>query len=228
MAHSNPMAPSALVRFTNSKVTAPPPLPPAPPGWRLARAILADVFLSSVKAPVTSEADLLTQARQLDARALGHIHDQYYPEIYRFALYRLSDEDAAHDLAAETFMRLLEALHAGRAPTTTLRGWLFGVAAHLVADHFRRKPTVPLADDFPDTRSPSDEAEQRWQQQAVRQAVHHLTPEQQDVLGLRFGNGFSLEQTAEALGKSITAVKALQFRAVEALRRALTHTGAEL
>jgi RNA polymerase sigma-70 factor (ECF subfamily) len=174
-----------------------------------------------VTQPVPTEAELLAQAQQLDARALGQIHDQYYPELYRFALYRTGDTEAAQDIVSEVFVRLLDALHRRRAPQITLRGWLFGVASHLVADHFRRQPAAALDDGFIANGSTSAEAEFRLQKQAVRRALQSLTTEQQDVLGLRFGDGFSIDQTAAALGKSATAVKALQFRAMEALRRAL-------
>lgn len=175
---------------------------------------------------VPTEAELLTQAQQLEARALGQIHDQYYPELYRFALYRTDDPEAAQDIVSEVFVRLLDALHQKRPPQTTLRGWLFGVAAHLVADHFRRRPTVALDEELIAHGSTSAEAEARLRKQSVRRALQRLTAEQQDVLGLRFGDGFSVEKTAEALGKSVTAVKALQFRATEALRRALAEEDA--
>ncbi len=193
-----------------------------------ARDILVGQTQQMVTPSVPTEAELLAQARRLDARALGQIHDQYYPELYRFALYRTDDPDAAQDIVSEVFVRLLDALHKQRAPQTTLRGWLFGVAAHLVADHFRRKPreSTPLDEDWVSNGSTSAEAETRLQKQAVRRALQRLTAEQQDVLGLRFGDGFSVEQTAEALGKSVTAVKALQFRASESLRRALAEENA--
>jgi RNA polymerase sigma-70 factor (ECF subfamily) len=170
------------------------------------------------------EAARLARAREWDSRALGQIHDQYYQEIYRYALYRTGESTAAEDIASEVFLRLLNALHARRAPQTTLRGWLFGVAAHLVADHFRRAPreSVPLtwtiADPAP---SPAAEVEANIRQQQVRAAIRRLTSEQQEVLALRFGSGFSVAETAQALGKSEAAVKALQFRALESLRQRL-------
>lgn len=191
------------------------------------RDILVNQIATFVIQPVTDDTALLNRVKALDPRALGQIHDQHYPEIYRFALYRTDDPETAEDIAAEVFVRLLDALHAGRAPQTTLRGWLFGVAAHLVADHFRRVPTAPLDEEFIASHSPSDEAEELVQRQQVQRALRTLTAEQQNVLSLRFGDGFSVEKTAEAMGKSVTAVKALQFRAVEALRRALQHTRAE-
>jgi RNA polymerase sigma-70 factor (ECF subfamily) len=175
-------------------------------------------------APPDSDAALLARARDLDGRALALIHDQYYTALYRYALYRLGEPEAAADVAAEVFVRLLDALHRGRAPQTSLRGWLFGVAGHLVVDHYRRRPAAPLSDDLPDpggAQAVAGEAEARLARAAVQAELRRLTDEQQQVLALRFGDGFSVEETATTLGKSVTAVKALQFRAVEALRRAL-------
>lgn len=166
---------------------------------------------------------LLQQARIGDARALAEIHDRYYPKLYRYALYRLGDAAAAQDVAGEVFVRLLDTLRAGRPPQSTLGGWLFGVAAHLVADHFRRAPreSVPISDGLRSHASTALEAEERLQHQQLRETMRQLTPEQQEVIALRFGDGFSLEQTTEIMGKSVNAVKALQFRATAALRRAL-------
>lgn len=171
----------------------------------------------------TPQTALLKRVRTGDKHALGEIHDRYYPALYRYALFRLGDDAAAQDVAAEVFLRLLDAVQAGRPPRTTLGGWLFGVAAHLVADHFRRAPreSVPLSETLASHASPAVEAEQNLQHHELRTAIRQLTFEQQTVLALRFGNGFSLEQTAEAVGKSVNAVKALQFRATEALRRML-------
>jgi RNA polymerase sigma-70 factor, ECF subfamily len=170
----------------------------------------------------TAEAELLAMARALDARALGQIHDEYYPEIYRYALYRVGETEAAADIAAEVFLRLLNALHAGRPPQTTLRGWLFGVAAHQVADYWRRdRAPVELSEDLTDGSSVAGEVEDRLQRSEVRRALRRLTEEQQQVLALRFGDGFSVEESAAVMGKSATAIKALQFRALEALRRYL-------
>ena len=177
--------------------------------------------ISRPSAPVTDEAALLARARELDARALAEIHDRYYPELFRYAAFRTDDQAAAQDIASEVFVRLLDTLHVGRAPRTTLRGWLFGVAAHLVADHFRRRPMGPLADTLMAANAPAAEAEENLRRRAVNAALRRLTPEQQNVLALRFGEGSSVEETAAAIGKSVNATKQLQWRAVEALRRLL-------
>ena len=90
-------------------------------------------------------------------------------------------------------------------------------------DHLRRKyrrPEEEISDTMPDL-SPSIAAEidQREQNELVNSAYAQLTPEQQNVLALRFGQGYSLEETANLLNKNVNAVKALQFRALASLQR---------
>lgn len=55
----------------------------------------------------------------------------------------------------------------------------------------------------------------------ARQALRMLAAEQQEVLILRFGQLLSLQETADVMNKTISAVKSLQFRAVDTLRRIL-------
>ena len=164
--------------------------------------------------------------RSLDAQAISEVHNRYYPALYRFLRYRLGDEIAAEDLTAEVFVRLLEALHAGRGPESNLRGWLMGTAAHMANDHYRKQYARPVVE--LDERLESDHShdplfvtEGREHQRLVQASLKKLTDEQQQVLSLRFGSGYSLEETAEAMGKKANAIKALQFRALEALRKGL-------
>jgi RNA polymerase sigma-70 factor, ECF subfamily len=170
--------------------------------------------------------DTLTRVRRLDMATLAHIHDRYYPDVYRFIRYRLNDEHISEDIASEVFMRLLDALHQQGGPTKDLRSWLIGTASHLVNDHLRvqySRKTEPIEneDSFVDTNNPEASLDTLMQNQQLRHAITRLTPEQQDVLALRFVEEYSLEQTATHLKKTVNAVKALQFRAIESLKRFL-------
>lgn len=184
-----------------------------------------EVLCRSAVTPMKDEAELLAGARRLDSRALAAIHDRYYPDLYRYVQYRTNDSGVAEDISSEVFMRLLDGLHAGRPPRS-LRAWLFGVANHMVADHFRRaarRVEVALPENLPagQDHDPEAAAGESQRLQDVRHALTQLTEDQQEVLALRFGEGRSLEQTAAELDKSVNAVKQLQFRAVAALRRRL-------
>ena len=91
------------------------------------------------------------------------------------------------------FVRLLEAVKSGRAPRTNLRGWLIGTASHIVADHMRKKyrrPEEQISESLPDLQpGPVSEVDQREQNRIVQSAYAQLTPDQQQVLALRFGQG---------------------------------------
>lgn len=174
---------------------------------------------------MTDDKAQLHRLRQMDGETLGAVHDEYFSEIYRFAHYRLGEHEAAADVAAEVFLHLLEALHAGRGPRKNLHGWLFRTASNTVNDRFRRsyrQPTQPLGQSLPsEAPDPERFAEAQNRYQDLRGAMADLTEEQQKVIALRFGSGLSIEETAAVMDKKPNAVKALQFRAVASLRRLL-------
>ena len=74
-----------------------------------------------------------------DPQALGQLHDEHYPAVYRYLAYRLGDPALSEDLAAETFLRLLAALRKPLIRIDNPRAWLLGTAHHLAMDALRRK-----------------------------------------------------------------------------------------
>jgi len=165
----------------------------------------------------------LKSLRELDAQTIGAIYDQYFSEVYRYVLYRIGDQVLAEDISSDVFIRLLEAVQDGRPPQSNLKGWLIGTASHVVTDHMRKKyrhPEEEISESFADrSPGPASDVDQREQNRIVNGAYAQLTPEQQHVLALRFGQGYSLEETATFMNKNVNAVKALQFRALAALQR---------
>lgn len=172
---------------------------------------------------MTDEHTDLDSLRSLDSQAVGAVYDRYFPEIYRYARYRLGDETLAEDLASEVFVRMLEATRSGGGPRENLRGWLIGTANHMVIDHLRnsyRRPVEPLSESLvSESPSPGEEMEQHEHNCSLHLCLVRLTNEQQHVLALRFGQGYSLEETAAVMKKNVNAVKALQYRALAALHR---------
>jgi len=180
------------------------------------------------------EDQLLIDARRLDLSALSHIHDCFYELLYRYAHRRTGDGQLAEDTASEVFVRLLDALQQGKSPRQSLRGWLFGTASHIVDDYFRhhyrlRKESL---DAHTTLKASSDtDPEHRLQlnltEERLRAALTQLTPEQQHVIALRFGQGLSHREVAQVVDKSEGAVKLLQFRAMQTLRDLLDPSGTE-
>ena len=169
------------------------------------------------------ERSALNGLRKLDSQSIGVIYDQYFIEVYRYVRYRINDDTVAEDIASDVFVRLLEASQKNKGPQTNLKGWLIATASNVVNDHLRRqyrRPAEALSDSMPDMNtSVRAEVDLREQSQAVKAAYTQLTTEQQHVLALRFGQGYSLEETASYMNKKVNAVKALQFRALASLQR---------
>jgi len=168
--------------------------------------------------------DLLARSRKLDQQALGLLHDQLYPQIYRYVCYRLDDPQACEDITSEAFLRLLDVLQKRGTQIQNVRSWLLGTVNHLVNDHFRRTyrrkvDNLEDHDKLPSDHTLETEIDQTYLRREVREALRQLTPDQQNVITLRFTQELSLEETAQVMGKSVNAVKVLQFRAIAALRR---------
>jgi len=177
---------------------------------------------------VCDEERLLDGARELDLNILAEIHDCYYESIYRYVQYRIGDSQTAEDAASEVFVRLLNALNNGKAPQSSLRGWLFGTASHIVNDHYRaryrggdedleRHETLPAHD----AADPEMVVQRVLAHAELRTALADLTDDQQQVVTLRFGQGLSHREVAQLMEKTEGAVKLLQLRALRSLRRML-------
>jgi len=173
--------------------------------------------------PIREEQQFAGELRSLEAQALAGVYDRYSVAVYKYVRYRLGDDRMAEDVASEVFLSLLESLQRGSGPRTNVKGWLLATAGHIVTDHLRRayrRPTESLDDEHPDAgRSLDDEFDRRQRSRDFQRAYQQLTHEQQHVVALRFGEGLSLEETAAITGKNVNAVKALQFRALQAIQR---------
>lgn len=173
--------------------------------------------------PHQEDPSLLWRAQALQPEALAEVYDAYSPAIYAYALRLLGDADLAEECTAETFFRLLKALQNGAGTIQNLRPYLYRVAHNWITDLYRRQPFQPLPLEE-STSSHSDpplehQVEEGLRQAEMRAALQRLTPEQRLVISLRFIEGLDQESVAEALGKPLSAVKALQHRGLQALRR---------
>lgn len=172
---------------------------------------------------IKNESQAMGGLHELDPQIIGAIYDQYFPEVYRYVRYRINDDAIAEDISSDVFVRLLEAVKKRQGPQSNLKGWLIATASNAVNDHLRRqyrRPTEALSESMPDQNSSiTAQVDLREQTRAIQLAYAQLTLEQQHVLALRFGLGYSLEETADSLKKNANAVKALQFRALASLQR---------
>jgi len=168
--------------------------------------------------------EALAQRTPRSPEAFAELYRRYYERIYRYHLARLGDYHDAQDLTARTFLAAFEHL-----PVTHLQGsfagWLFGVARHKLADHYRsRRPHLPLeqAAGLPDHGVTLEQlVAARLDLKRVAAALAALPPERADALALRFFAGLSAAEIGRLLDKTEAAAKMLVYRALQDLQARL-------
>jgi RNA polymerase sigma-70 factor, ECF subfamily len=172
---------------------------------------------------VTDDQVLLKQIHSKQDEALRVIYERYAEPIYQFVRLRINDREQVQDIVADVFLDFLVAVQRDNPPHTNLRGWLFQVARNKVIDHYGKEKKLPqtsLEDWMPDNKglSPESRLLESIQIERIRRALGALVVEQQEVIILRFGQHLNLQETADVMDKSVSAIKSLQFRAVQNLR----------
>ncbi len=147
----------------------------------------------------------------------GQAYDQFSPRIYRYIYHRLGQQAVAEDLTSEVFVRVLRS----RARPDNLGAYLYRTAHNLIVDYVRRNPTAlaPLDEALAhESNDPARLAELEAERNRLRRAIARLSPDQQQVIVLKYLEGLSNAEIGKVLDKPEGAVKALQHRALDALR----------
>jgi RNA polymerase sigma-70 factor (ECF subfamily) len=170
---------------------------------------------------------LVELARGGDKEAFGQLYDHYHVSVFRFLYYRVGQTTLAEDLTAETFFRALRSMGSFRWQGKDFGAWLMTIARNLAADHFKagrtrlEQTTEDLQTLDSSADGPEGEVLSRITNEVLLEALAELPGEQRDCLVMRFLEGFSIAETAEALGRSSGAVKQLQLRGVRNLAKLL-------
>lgn len=176
------------------------------------------------RAPVDLD-QALERARAGDADAFGALYDAYVERIFRYVRLRVGDEMESEDLTEHVFIRAWQAIRRYQDRGRPFSAWLYAIAANVLTDHFRsQRPRGILDPDLIDpspARDPVAAAETNSQRSALERAIRRLSPDQQQVIILRFIEGLSPAEVAATLGKREGTVRVIQHRALVALRSLL-------
>ena len=169
---------------------------------------------------------LVARAQQGDRDALEELYLTHFDRIYSYLHVTAGNRHDAEDLTTQTFLRMLEAIGRFRWQSAPFSAWLFRIAHNLAMDHFRatkrwqpeETPPEPEPDESTSAEASALEAIGR---RSLLDLIEDLSPEQQQVLTLKFVFDFSNAEAGTILGKTEGAVKSLQHRALVSLQRQL-------
>jgi len=180
----------------------------------------------------------LIEAAQGDPARFGEVYENYFALVYAYVARRVRNRDEAEDLTAEVFRKALASLPRFKWRGAPFAAWLFRIASNMIADRSKRVAKEMWLDEAGATArgsssqisKGSDTSQQEDLEDSERRAllfrlVDELAEDQGRVLVMRFAEEKSIREIAAALGRSEGAVKQLQFRALENLRKKLHPRG---
>lgn len=155
--------------------------------------------------------------------AFTGLFEQYGGVVLGFLRARGTPE--AEEVANDVFVAAFTQLDRFEGDEPGFRAWIFQIARHKRIDALRKLGRIGNTIDLDDPAGSDrrgnveDEAIAQLEDRELRAVLEQLTPDQRDVLLLRIIGDLSLDQTTSALDKPVTAVKALQHRALAQLRK---------
>jgi RNA polymerase sigma-70 factor (ECF subfamily) len=174
----------------------------------------------------TEDDRALVETARTDPGAFAPLYRRYAVPVYQYCYRRLGTREQAEDATSQIFLNAFSALSSHR-DDRSFRSWLFSIAHNVVTDSYRARrsfwPTV-IGSHLPDpTAGPEETALSTIEQDEIRSSLNRLPATQKRVLELRLA-GLTHREIAEVLGKRSSAIKMLQFRAIETLRRTMPRT----
>jgi RNA polymerase sigma-70 factor, ECF subfamily len=170
--------------------------------------------------------DLVRRVRANEPLAFEELYERYSARVFGYLYQRLNgDAEEAEDLTADVFTRVYEKIDAFQPQGAPLSAWVFRIAHNRLIDTIRRRPraTRVTLDDAPElVAGPAfGEVDQQVAMDQIKAGLARLTPEQRQVIVLRFLDGKSLAETAAIVKRNEDAVKKLQARGLASLRRGI-------
>lgn len=170
--------------------------------------------------------DLIAQSLAGNTASFGKLYEYYLDEIYQFVFYRVKGQQEAEDLTEAAFMKAWQGLDDNPPRDVPFRLWLYRIARNTIIDHYRtRKEHVSLDEALHvpgETDSPEMVVMHRERVEELKDNLLQLGEDFQEVIICRFVMGLSHSETAVVMARSEQAVRALQYRAIIALRNLIT------
>ena len=189
-----------------------------------------------------AEERLLVEAAQRDPARFATVYENYFELVYAYVVRRMHRRDEAEDLTAEVFHKALANLPRFKWRGAPFAAWLFRIASNMIADRRKRvaregnvsleeSPQVAVTESGASTsltagssrpaRAPQlqqTDLEDNERRAELFRLVSELVEDQRRVVVMRFAEEKSIREIANDLGRSVGAVKQLQFRALQSLR----------
>lgn len=160
-------------------------------------------------------------------RTTEELFERHSETLFTYLRQHTPSREDAEDVLAETFMAALTETKFAHLSESEQVAWLWRVARNKVVDAFRkttirRNASLEQADETiceDETSDPEQIALRQDEAREIRDLLHHLPAQQQEMLQLRFGYGLRCAEIAAILGKREAAVRTMLSRTMNLLRQ---------
>lgn len=163
-----------------------------------------------------SDAGIIARVLHGETELFGILVDRYADEFARYAKYMTGDAEDAADVIQESLVRAFRSLRRCQ-DTGRFKGWLFRIVSNQCKTHLssRRRTVRPLEEayDVPAPDDPAADAEAADVRRRVEGVLQGMPHEHREVLVLKYVEGLSIPEMAEALSASVPALKMRLVRA---------------
>ena len=158
-----------------------------------------------------------------DQEAFGALYDRHAVRVYRHIYYMVGNAPEAEDLTGQAFLQAWQAIDRYQLRGAPFVSWLMRIAHNLGVSYLRsRREKAALPETLVDQSregNPDEVLQRQADGERVREAILGLRDEQRQVIMLRFVEDLEYREVAEIVGKSVPAVRVIQHRALNALRK---------
>ncbi len=160
-----------------------------------------------------------------DPRMIEQLCSNYWEPLYRYVYFKVQNREEAEDITQETFVKTLAYWREHEISRNNLPGFLKTVSQNIIYDRWRQKKRRGTSINWEDlnlkeNRTGDDQA-QITQRLQIESALAQLKPDQRRIIELRIIQGYSVAETARLTGKTESAVRIAQYRALQFMARIL-------
>jgi RNA polymerase sigma-70 factor (ECF subfamily) len=176
------------------------------------------------------EYSLIRECLRGDSERYAVLVDRYKDMVYNTAYRMLGDNDAAHDMAQDSFISAYNALGSFKYGSK-FSTWLYSIAMNKCRDHMKSMKSFVALDDVSEKiacngPNPEESAHRKQEADALQSALNALPADFREAVVLKHIEGLDYKEMEEVLGVSVNVLKVRTHRARELLKKILSKAGA--
>jgi len=171
-----------------------------------------------------TEKIVILKALNGDKEAFSYIFDKYHKKIYRFILFKVSNQETAEDLTSQVFLQVWEFIF-NKNKVKELQAFIYQVARNKIVDFYRtkEKEELPLIYENQEINhslkiDQNELLKENLDSETLKKIINQLKGNYREVIILRFVEDYSISEIAKILNKSKANVRVLLHRAIKELK----------